>query len=236
MYLINTTKFNIFYTSIFERKRIKVKTFVKIFLLLPAVLIYSQKIGEFAPEKPPMEFPRNSLGVNLLFSDGGFGLGAFYMRKFSLKLKGSLELSFSEAKGEREFEYYDYYGNSFVVGKENRVFLIPLNVGVRYRLFEKDLTDNLRPYLMAGFGPAVSISTPYKEEFFASFKYSKFNFAAGGYLGFGANFGLSKKNLLGLSMKYSYIKFFSEGVEQMTGVIKKEIGTFFLELNIGMMY
>ena len=147
-----------------------------------------------------------------------------------------MELSFSEAKGDREFEYYDYYGNSYVVGKENRVFLIPLTIGLHYRLFEKDLTDNLRPYLMAGFGPAFSISTPYEEEFFSSFKYSEFDLAAGGYIGFGADFGLSKKNLLGLSMKYSYAKFLSGGVEQMTGVIKKEIGTFFIELNIGTMY
>ena len=212
------------------------KTLLKILFLLPVIFVYGQKIGELAPDKPPMEFPKNSFGINLLFSDGGFGAGTFYMRRFSLKLKGSVELSFSEAKGEREFEYYDYYGNSFVVGKENRVFLMPLNAGIRYRLFEKNLTDNLRPYIMAGFGPTLSISTPYKEEFFTSFKYSKFNLAAGGYIGLGANFGLSKDNLLGLSMKYSYVKFISGGVEQMTGVIKKEIGTFFIELNIGMMY
>ncbi|MBU0476013.1 MAG: hypothetical protein KKF62_17845 [Bacteroidetes bacterium] len=197
---------------------------------------YGQKIGEIAPEKPLVEFPENAWGADLLFSDGGFGLGTFYRKNYSTKIDGFINFSISESKNEREFEYFDYYGRSIVIGKKNRVFLLPINVGVNYRLFENELTDNLRPYISIGVGPTIIISTPYKEEFFSSFKHANSFFAAGGYIGFGADFGLSTTNLLGLSMRYYYMKFLSGEVEHMDGRFKNEIGAFYLTLNIGIMY
>jgi hypothetical protein len=193
-------------------------------------------MGELAPEKPSVVFPLNSWGVDLMFSDGGFGIGTFLRKEISPKVKGFIDFSFTESKNDREFEYFDYYGNSIVIGKENRVFLLPLNVGIHYRIFQKDLTDNLRPYFSVGVGPTLAISTPYSEEFFRSFKYANFHLAAGGYIGFGADFGLSKNNLVGLSMRYSYTKFITNGVEHMTNSVKTEISAFYITLNIGLMY
>ncbi len=212
------------------------KKLIIILLFFPTVINFGQKIGKLAPEKPPVEFPTNAWGADLLFSDGGFGIGTFFQKSFSLKVKGFVDLSFSESKNEREFEYYDYYGRPIVVGKKSRVFFIPLNVGVQYRLFTKNLSANLRPYISVGVGPTFSISTPYEEDFFKSFGNSQFHLAAGGYIGLGANFGLSKKNLLGLNMRYYYSKFITEGVEHMTGKIKNEIGGFYITLNVGFMY
>ena len=212
------------------------KSLVYILLFIPILLINAQKIGELAPEKPPTKFPSKAWGADLMFSDGGFGLGIFFRKSFNSTISGFVDVSFSESKNPREFEYYDYYGIPHVIGKENRVFFIPLNFGVNYRLFEKVLTDNLRPYISAGVGPTFGISTPYQEEFFSSFKYAKFHYAVGGYVGFGADFGLSKSNLMGLSMRYYYAKFISKGVEHMKGSLKNDIGGFFITLNIGMMY
>lgn len=212
------------------------RNIIKILLFIPILFTYGQKIGELAPEKAPMVFPSNAWGVNLLFSDGGFGIGTFLTKTFSNKVKGFIDFSFSESKNDREFEYFDYYGRSIVIGKKNRVFMLPLNVGVHYRIFERGLTDNLRPYFMVGIGPTLSISTPYKEEFFSSFNFATFHLAVGGYVGFGADFGLSKKNLVGLNMRYYYTKFLTEGVEHMENQIKNEIGAFYITLNIGIMY
>ncbi len=209
---------------------------LKILFLVPIIFINGQKIGKLAPEKPPVQFPSNSWGVDLLFSDGGFGIGTFFRKTFNQKTSGFIDFSFSESKNDREFEYFDYYGRSIVVGNENHVFMIPLNVGIQYRVFEKELTENLRPYLTLGIGPTLAISTPYKEEFFSSFKFAKYHFAAGGYVGFGADFGLSQSNLVGLNMRYYYTKFISEGVEHMTDQIKSEIGAFYITLKIGIMY
>ena len=212
------------------------KNILKILLLIPVMFTYGQKIGELAPEKPMIQFPANSWGVDLMFSDGGFGVGTFLRKEFSPTIKGFIDISFSESKHDREFEYYDYYGNSYVAGKENRVFIMPLNVGIHYRIFKNALTDNLRPYFIAGIGPTFSISTPYREEFFTSFKYAKYHFAAGGYIGFGADFGLSKKNLIGLNIRYYYMKYITDGVEHLTNQVKNEIGAFYITLNVGIMY
>jgi len=212
------------------------KNILRILLLIPFLFSYGQKIGEIAPEKPLTIFPSNTWGVDLIFSDGGFGLGTFFRKNYSTKIDGFIDLSIAESKYEREFEYFDYFGRSIVVGKENRVFLLPINIGIHYRLFEKELSDNLRPHLILGIGPTVIISTPYKEEFFSSFKYAKSFVAAGGYIGFGADFGTSKDNLVGLSMRYYYMKFLSGEVEHLRGRFKNEIGAFYITLTIGMMY
>ena len=212
------------------------KNILKIFLLFPVLFIYGQKIGEIAPEKPLVVFPSNAWGVDVMFSDGGFGVGTFLRKNYSTQIDGFVDFSISESKNEREFEYFDYYGRSIVIGKKNRVFLLPVNVGIHYRLFEKALTDNLRPHLIFGVGPTLILSTPYNEEFFSSFKHAETFFAAGGYFGFGANFGISKNNLVGLSMRYYYMKFLSGEVEHMEGRFKNEIGAFYITLNIGMMY
>ncbi|MEN8192789.1 MAG: hypothetical protein ABFS12_08220 [Bacteroidota bacterium] len=189
-----------------------------------------------ALEKPPIEFPRYAWGVDLLFSDGGFGLGTFFRRAINTKLTGFIDLSFSESKGEREFEYYDYWGRPIVIGKENRVFLIPLTLGLQYRLFEKELTDNLRPYLNGGIGPSLIIATPFKEEFFNSFKFAKASPGVGGYLGFGADFGLSKSNLLGLNIRYQYMRFLNGGVEHMTNQVKTELHAIYVSIKLGIMF
>jgi hypothetical protein len=118
-----------------------------LFFLLPLIFTSAQRIGKIAPEKPPIVFPANTWGGDLMFGEGGFGLGTFYRRSFSRNWAGFVDLSFSEMKDEQEIEYVDYYGNTFVYNKQNRVFLLPLNFGFQYRLFSDALTEGFRPYL-----------------------------------------------------------------------------------------
>jgi len=205
-------------------------------MMIFTINIGAQRIGELAPEKQPEVFPENSWGVDLMFGEGGFGLGAFIHKNFTPVITGFADISFSESKDEREVEYVDWYGNTFVLGKENRVFLIPLNFGLQYRLFYNVLTDNLRPYINAGVGPTFVVSTPYNEEFFSSFGKAKMHYAVGGYVGIGANFGISKRNLAGVNVRYYYVHLFDKGVENMTNKFRKNLGHFYLTLNLGIMY
>lgn len=213
------------------------KKLIAILLFLPIGFTFAQRIGELAPPKPPEIFPDNSWGVDLMFGEGGFGLGTFYRRTFSLNLSGFIDLSISETKDEREMEYYDpWYGITYSPNKANRAFLLPVTFGIQYRLFDEALTENLRPYLTAGVGPTFVVSTPYEEEFFSSFKYAKLHTGFGGYIGFGANMGTSKSNLVGLNVRYYYTHLFGDGVENMIGTLRKEFGQFSLSLNVGIMY
>lgn len=210
--------------------------YLMIILLSSFSLLSAQKIGEMAPEKPNENFPDNSWGVDIMFGEGGFGLGTFYRQQFNRDLTGFIDLSFSESKDDKEIEYIDYFGQTYVIGKKNRVFLIPITLGVQYRLFADDITDNLRPYINAGVGPSVVLTTPYEKEFFNAFGDTQSKIAVGGYVGFGANFGLSKNNLVGINMRYYYSVLPGAGVENLEGRTRKNIGAFYITLNLGMMY
>lgn len=205
-------------------------------LIITFFNVNAQEIGELAPEKPPMVFPDNAYGVDILFSEGGFGLGTFYHHQITSEITSFIDFSVSEAKDEKEFQYIDYYGNTFTYGKKNRIFLIPLNFGIQYRLFEHTIYDNLRPYLNLGVGPTIVLTSPYDKEFFNSFGSAHANYALGSYIGFGANFGTDRKNLIGLNLRYYVIHLFNKGVESLYGRPKNDFGGVFLSINIGIMY
>jgi hypothetical protein len=209
---------------------------ISLIIIIPFITSFSQEIGEIAPDSPPKVFPPKAIGFDLLIGESGFGFGGFYRLTLSTKFTFFADLSISESKDEREFEYIDVFGNTFTIGKVNRVFQVPLNFGAQYRLFEKELTDNLRPYVNAGVGPTLVLTTPYAEEFFNAFSNTKTKIAAGGYVGFGANFGIDESNLLGVNFRYYIIKFFDEGVESLEGRFKDRIGGFYVTINFGFMY
>ncbi|MEI7812298.1 MAG: acyloxyacyl hydrolase [Ignavibacteria bacterium] len=212
------------------------KTLLILILLLPMLTTSAQRIGELAPEKLPETFPVNSWGIDFMFGEGGFGLGTFYRYNFTTALTGFTDFSVSESKDEKEVEYFDYFGNSTVIGKKNRIFLMPLNFGLQQRLLENSVTDNLRPYINAGIGPSMVVTTPYDYEFFSSFKKAQARFTLGGYFGIGANFGPDKANLLGLNLRYYIIHFFNNGVEGLKNRYMNDLGGFYLTLNLGIMY
>ena len=212
------------------------KIIVTLILLIPLLNINSQSIGELAPPKKPIAFPPNAWGFDIMIGESGFGFGGFYRHQLNEVITLFSDISFSESKDDREFEFIDVFGNSFTVGKKNRIFQVPLNFGAQYRFFKDELADNLRPYINAGVGPALIITTPYSKEFFNAFSDAQFKLAAGGYVGFGANFGIDTSNLIGLNFRYYYIKFFDEGVESLEGRVKKSIGGFFVTINFGFMY
>lgn len=215
---------------------------VLLIILLFILTIPAQRIGLLAPEKPREQFPPNTMGVDLIFSDGGFGLGYFYKRDLSPNTSGFLNFSISELKDDREMEYVDpYYGFKIVYGKVNRALLIPLVFGINHRIFSETITDNLRPYIIAGVGPTMVVVSPYYKddeilEYFTSLKYAKAQYTLGGQLGIGANFGLSKKNVLGLEMKYNMIYLFSKGIENIEGKYRKDLSSLFISITIGFMY
>lgn len=221
-----------------RRFKIKYLAIVCLFLVVaPIANIYSQGIGELAPPKPPEEFPPNTWGMDIMFGDAGFGLGTFFRKQIDVKFTAFADLSFSETKDDREFEYYDpYQGTFYVASKKNRIFQVPLNFGLQYRLFENIVSDNLRPFLCAGAGPTLLVTTPYELEFFNSFGKAQAKYAVGGYVGLGANFGLDKSSLVGITFRYYYSKLLNGGVESLYGREKTEIQGFFITLNLGLMY
>jgi len=217
-------------------KKIRKPFCVVYILLLFPVLLSAQRIGEMAPDPKPEVFPPHAIGVDLLFGDGGFGLGGFYRLSFNQEITGFVNLSFSESKDDREVQFIDpYTGQIITFGKVNRVFTIPLNFGIKYRLFANQLTAVLRPFIDIGIGPDFILTTPESKDFFTAFGDAKLKVAAGGYIGFGADFGLSKTNLMGLNIRYYYAHLFGEGVESLKNRVRTNLGSVYITLSLGIM-
>lgn len=170
---------------------------------------------------------------DLHFSEGGLGVGFSLNKEITPTISLFSDIMFTESKDAQEFEYYDYWGNVFVIGKKNRVFLVPLNFGIRYRLFKDEILDNFRPYLFGGIGPTMVITTPYQYEFFKSVKYAKAKYTIGGYVGLGSYFGYDRKNPVGFSIRYQFVRFFNDGIENLEGFFRKDLSGIFISLNFG---
>lgn len=174
-------------------------------------------------------------GMDIMASENGFGLGFFFRYQYSEKIIGSINLSFSEGKDGREIEYVDYWGYTFTPYKKTRVMMIPITAIIQYRVFEDEILDSFRPYINGGIGPVLLMTTPYEQEFFRSIKWAQLKYTLGGFLGVGADFGIDKKNLMGVNIRYYYTPY-PPGIEVLEFTPKKSFGGIYLSLNFGIMY
>lgn len=189
-------------------------------------------------------------GIDILLSNNGFGLAGFYRREFSRDLFGTITLGIAESKDDNEVEYIDYWGQSYVFGKINRFLLIPLHLGIQYRLFADDITDSFRPYVNASIGPSLILASPYIDlntgeqiEYFKSLGKGRAHYTVGGFIGAGAYFGSDLGSLSGVNIRYYFVPV-AGGIPSMFELPdregdplkvrrKKEFGGFFITINIG---
>lgn len=193
-------------------------------------------------------------GIDLMLSDNGFGLGGFYRSEITSDWSWGISFAISSAKDPTEVEQYDYYGDSYVYGKKNRLLMFPLHITAQYRLFRDDITDSFRPFLSAGIGPTMMYVFPYarntlfydpwlgetflypeKTDFFTSLKYGKMHYTLGGFLGAGAYFGLGRNTLTGVSIRY-YFAYYPNGIEVMEGSLTRNFSGIALLIQFGASY
>ncbi len=188
----------------------------------------------------------NAWGIDILFSNNGFGFGSFYRHEMSDEYSWMVNFLISGVKADAEFEQYDFYGNSFIPGKLNRLLMMPLMFSVQYRLFKDDIADNFRPFVTAGLGPTMIYVSPYATydsvgnpineiDFFTSLKYGKMKYTLGGFLGAGAYFGMDKGTITGLNVRYVWAPY-PGGIEVMKGGFMKNFGGLFITLTFGSMF
>lgn len=221
------------------------------------------KPAEAPATPPPVQLEEgeepyhNVLALELMFTDGGFGLGGFYRHALTPDLSAALGFSISESKDDREMEYYDYYyQQSYTPGKLNRFLVLPLTLSLQYRLFREDIVETFRPYVNAGAGPALIYQMPFadltvsdigvvadKVDFFKAIGRGHPYYTGTAFVGFGANIGGDKSTLFGLNFRYCFTHLFSDGLpslyNQNTGDVaayKKEFGGVVISINIGLTY
>ncbi|GIV54392.1 MAG: hypothetical protein KatS3mg039_0910 [Candidatus Kapaibacterium sp.] len=178
---------------------------------------------------------RTSGGIAVLFSQSGFGMGVFYQHWVTDLLWASLELGISGARNSSEIEslYDPISGRLLVPGKINRLFIFPLTIGIGHRLFDESLSESLRPFVSAGVGPTLVVSTPYEYEFFQSWSYARGYVRFGSFVGVGLLFGPQSKSDASFNIRYYYIPFGGNGLESIQGQPIRTFGGVFLTLAIG---
>lgn len=190
------------------------------------------------PESEEIVQYKNSFRFDAIISEHGIGIGFLYSFALTKDLHFFSNLYISGARNTDEFEYYywDPETGSWILrvpNKVNRLYMFPLNFGVEQYLFTNFLSESLKPFISAGIGPTLIVSTPYDREFFNSLGYARGYIRFSAFAGFGANFSINNKNFLGVSFKYYYIPFGGDGLESIKNMPIKDFGGIFLSLSIG---
>jgi hypothetical protein len=198
----------------------------------PRPLIYN-------PETEEAE-TKSAWGMDLVFSGNGFGMGVFFQQKFLKDWCFFSNLYISGARNTDELEFYDYNNQKyFIPGKINRLYMIPLTIGIQKYLFKDILHNNLQPFVNLGLGPSLIISAPYlkyENRFFTAMWNSDLYGRLGGFIGIGANIGAENKAFMSLNMRYYFIPFGKTGLESVKDSPIKDFGGLFLSLSIGKVY
>ncbi len=181
----------------------------------------------FTPARPFIEKVEttrravNGLGMNIIFSGNGFGFGGFYQHELSSSLTLVADFFFSGRQNSDEYEVADWRLQRYIVpDKLNRLFMLPLTVGVQYKLGALSFTDALKPFVQAGIGSTFVIAAPYIRdntyyEFFPSFGEATVYARFGGFIGLGTSLPSVGNSISNIVVRYYVIPFGGDGLESM---------------------
>ena len=175
---------------------------------------------------------RNNWGLGFVYSENGFGISSSLFAPVSKSTDFYLNIHFSGVSDSREIQRYDVYGNSVVMGKVNRVYMMPLSIGLIKELFKGDIEGNFRPVISFGAAPTLVLYNPYDRSFFNAIAYTKTKFAFGPYAGIGLNYKQSKSTSLNVNLSYYYLPIIGDGVESLENSVMKDVGG--LQLSFGL--
>jgi len=199
----------------------------------------------FEPAEPltvNVEGKRNAtqaIGLDILFSGSGWGIGMFYHHKIGDNITAFGNFAFSPRRNTDEFENAWLGSVPVVSNKVNRLFMLPITLGINYRLFSESLQESFRPFLSVGVTPTVIIQTPYIQdgiyyEFFNSFGYATTYVRMGGMISVGSLFGNpAEGNVMGVMVRYYSIPFGGNGIESIQDNPITNFGGIFLSLSVG---
>lgn len=171
----------------------------------------------------PVE-PHNKWGLGVSYTEQGIGVRSGLYFKLSNSTNLDLNISISGVADSREFEEYDIFGNSRIRNKENRIYMIPLSIGIQHYLFADELDDSFRPYLKSGIAPTLVLTNPYSRGFFNALGYMQPAFAIGPYAGVGLQFKQSNSIGFNFGISYYYLPLVGKKVNSLYDQPIKDVG------------
>lgn len=166
------------------------------------------------------------------YGENGFGPFASIYAPLGKTTDLNIGLSFSGISDSREMERYDIYGNSIIPDKVNRVFVMPLSIGIRHELFRNEIEGNFTPIVNLGIAPALVFTNPYDKSFFSALGYTQTHYALGGFLGAGISFRQNENLSMNISFNYYYLPLLGGGIKSLETNTINNVGG--LQLNFGL--
>lgn len=204
-------------------------------LLLPSVHSFAQVKAKSSKKSVPVE-PRNSWGLGLEYSEGGFGPNITYYLPSGSNSDFIFKLSFSGYSDSKEIQRTDINGNVYIENKVNRLFTMPLSIGWRVEPFKADLEGSFNPLFNIGMCPALVFYNPYDQEFFSALDDTKTKFAFGGYTGIGFNYRQSEAVSMNMNFDYYYLPIIGDGVYSVANNEITNVGGFQISFGVNFLY
>jgi hypothetical protein len=188
-----------------------------------------QEIKYTKPKKPE---PRNNWSIGLNYGENGFGPYVSLYSGLGRTTDLVFGLGFSGVTDEREIERYVVGGNSVVPNKINRVFMMPLSIGIRKELFKDDLEGDFLPVINFGLSPAMVFTNPYDRSYFNAISYTQTHFAFGGYGGIGVTYNQSRTMSLNFNLGYYYLPLIGDDIQSLQYSTINNVGGFQISLGV----
>lgn len=136
----------------------------KYIVLLFCFLFPISSFGQLAVNTPSVHVDEYGAGITIAMS--GFGFGGYYRFALSNMFHIGATADFYLMRDDNEVTYFDYrIGVPIQRNNFNRLFLFPVGVELKKRLFSESIEDGFRPYLIAGGGFTFGMNFPRTDSF-----------------------------------------------------------------------
>lgn len=152
----------------------------------------------------------SAFGGVLAFGASGYGAGLFYEHSVGRSTSVSIDAVITGLRTSQEIETFNqdpesvHFQSYSVPGKINRLWQIPVLVGLKRELFRDVFFDNFRPFVSLSAGGSMVLATPYDQRFFSAFGDASVRIGPALALGLGAEFTDTRPGP-GLSLRYTYV-------------------------------
>ena len=117
------------------------------------------------PKTPLSEGYHNSWGVDLMLNNFGFGIGGTYTHVLGPSDQLTFRTGITGIRDDTEQNFQSFLtGQQIIPNKYKRAFGFPFLVGIRHRVFARQIADNFRPFISIAAGPAMAFTYPYLED------------------------------------------------------------------------
>lgn len=114
------------------------------------------------PKTPLSEGVHNSYGVDVMVNNFGFGIGGTYGRVIAPYTELTFGTGITGIRDVSEQNFQSFItGRQIIPNKYKRAFGFPMLLGVKQRIFPRQVEDNLRFFVSGAAGPAMAFTYPY---------------------------------------------------------------------------